>query len=350
MAELHQPDIFGDLNKPVADATGSSRRRSSKARKPAMKAPKPEALPLIADNITAFAPTSEDVSFLHTVFVQCFFPIRKLRGEKKTHQAKQGRASLAIQAGVLLNPQTGDLVEQDVPYGSAARLVMAHIQNHAKRAPTAEEAARIPMGESMRKFFTQYGKQVGGNQGKQIVRQVNNIAAMHMTIGWRGDDRAKQIHVPTIAEEITFWLEKDDRQRTFWQPEMILHHRLVKTIREHAMPYDMRAMLALYGSAREMDMLLWLSYRLPSIPPGKSVFVPFFGPNGLHNVFGATSKGNPRDWKSQFLKSLKEVWRFYPDARITEEEKGLRLYHSPPPISKDQSELANGRSLFFVDN
>ena len=309
----------------------------------------PKKLPLTPENITAFVPASNDVAFLHTIFAQCFFPLRKLRNGAKRYEIKHGRATLLIKAGDLLNPHTGDIVEQDVPYGSAARLVMAHIQNHAKRAPTAEEAARIPMGESLRKFFAQYGKAWGGSNGRAIVQQVNNVAAMHMTIGLWNENKAKQVNVPTLAQEINFWLEKDERQRTFWQPEMVLDGRLVETIRNHAMPYDMRSMMALYDSPREMDMLLWLSYRLPSIKPRSSVFVPFFGPNGLHGVFGATSKGNPREWKKRFLKSLKNVYRYYPDARITEEEKGLRLYHSPPPVPKSSSELSEGASLFFVD-
>ena len=306
-------------------------------------------LPLTADNITAFMPTNKDIAFVHTVFAQCFFPLRKLRGGKKEHHIKQGRASLVIQAGHLLNPETGDLVQQDVPYGSAARLVMGHIQNHAKRAPTVEEAMNIPMGDSLRRFFAQYGKEWGGSDGRALVRQVNNIAAMHTTIGLWSEDKAKQINVPTLAEEITFWLEKDERQRTFWQPEMILDRRLAQTIRDHGMPYDMRSMMALYDSPREMDILLWLTYRLPSITPRKPIFVPFFGPNGLHNSFGAGNKSNPRKWKKDFLTSLKNVHRYYPDARITEEETGLRLYHSRPPVSKNSGGLSEGRSLFFVN-
>ena len=308
-----------------------------------------EPLPLTAENITIFAPSKKDIAFVHTVFAQCFFPLRKLRDGKKEHHIKQGRASLIIQAGHLLNPETGDLVQQDVPYGSAARLVMGHIQNHAKRAPTIEEAMHVPMGDSLRHFFRQYGKEIGGKQGKSIIQQVNNVAAMHMAIGLWSENKAKQINVPTLADEITFWLEKDERQRTFWQPEMILNRRLVETIRDHGMPYDMRSQVALYDSPREMDMLLWLTYRLPSISPRSPVFIPFFGPNGLHSAFGAGNKSNPRKWKKDFLTSLKNICRYYPEARIAEEEGGLRLYHSPPAVPRNSGGLSGGRSLFFVN-
>ena len=257
-------------------------------------------LPLTADNITAFVPTNKDIAFVHTVFAQCFFPLRKLRGGKKEHHIKQGRASLVIQAGHLLNPETGDLVQQDVPYGSAARLVMGHIQNHAKRAPTLEEAMHIPMGDSLRHFFSQYGKEWGGKQGKAITQQVNNIAAMHTTIGLWSEDKAKQINVPTLAEEITFWLEKDERQRTFWQPEMILDRRLAQTIRDHGMPYDMRSMMALYNSPREMDMLLWLTYRLPSITPPQAYFCPILRSQRSAQQFWSRKQEQPAKVEKRF--------------------------------------------------
>ena len=262
-----KPDMFGGPDRSLEPSQGGKAQSAKKGQPRKKEAPKMDLLPLTPDNITAFAPTSSDVSYIHTIFSQCFFPLRPLKNGQKRYEVKHGRGTLLIKAGDLLDPRTGDMVEQDVPSGPAARLVMAHIQNHAKRAPTAEEAACIPMGESMRKFFAQYGKEMGGKQSRQIVQQVNNVAAMHMTIGLWKDNEARQINVPTLAEEIKFWLEKDKRQCTLWQPEMILDSRLVETIRSHAMPYDMRSIVALYKSAREMDMLLFLSYRLPFIPP-----------------------------------------------------------------------------------
>jgi len=79
----------------------------------------------------------------------------------------------------LLNPATGDLEIQDVPYGSASRLVLAHIHNHIVRAGSLDAAMYIPMGDSLRRFFETYRLKVCGSNGKQIVQQVHNIAAAH---------------------------------------------------------------------------------------------------------------------------------------------------------------------------
>jgi hypothetical protein len=123
-------------------------------------------LKLTPENIGAFVPSSQDISYTHSVFAQCFFPTRKLPNAAKEHQRKNGQSSILIEAGSLLNPQTGDFEKQDVPYGAAARLVMAHIQNHAIRAPNVEEAQTVPMGDSLRNFFSQFGKEWGGKNGR----------------------------------------------------------------------------------------------------------------------------------------------------------------------------------------
>jgi len=172
-----------------------------------------EPLALIPEDVAAFAPTSEDVAYTHSVLAQRFLPLRGLPKGTTSYEVKHGNASLAIDARRLLNPNTGELERQEVPSGPAARLAIGHIQTYVKRAPSLDEACRVPMGDSVHEFFEQYGKKWGGINGRGITRQVRNIAAMHMTIGIWDEGRAKQVNVPAFAQEIEFWLEKDHRQR-----------------------------------------------------------------------------------------------------------------------------------------
>lgn len=304
-------------------------------------------LDLIPENVSTFAPTRHDIAFTHSVFAQCFLPLRKLRNDAKSYEIQHGRASLAIDAGRLLNPQTGKLEMQDVPHGSAARVAFAHIHNHIIRAGSLDEAQIVPMGDSLRQFFKTYRLNITGPNGKQITRQINNIAAAHITIGIWNNNQAKQINVPTLAEEINFWLEKDEKQRTLWQPSMVLNRRYVETIRERSVPLDMRALIGLYERPRAMDVFTWLSYRLPTVKQGKGVFLPYEGENGLHGIFGATIK-QPNKFRSEFIKTLHEVAQWYLDARLSIEDQGIRIYNSPSPIPAEHS-IDKGKSLFFVD-
>lgn len=304
-------------------------------------------LPITAGYVTAYEPTSSDIVFTHSVFAQCFLPLRKLRNNAKSFEVRHGNASIAIDAGRLINPETGELELQDVPYGSAARLALAHIHNHVIRSGSLDEAQTVPMGDSLRSFFRRYRLKVSGQNGKQIIRQVQNIASAHITIGLWQNNQALQLNVPTVAEKIKFWVEKDERQRTFWQPEMILNRRYAETVRERAVPLDMRAMIGLYEKPRAMDLFVWLSYRLPLVKDKRGVFIPYAGPNGLQGVFGNTiAQGNK--FRQEFIASLKVVHEWYPEARISFDDKGIRLFPSPSPIPSFGSR-AKGGSMFFLD-
>jgi hypothetical protein len=302
-------------------------------------------LDLTASNVATFAATRDDIAFTHSVFAQCFLPLRKLRNDAKRYEVRHGNASLLIKAGDLINPETKEYEEQDIPCGAAARIAFAHIHNHIIRAGSMDEAQEVPMGESLRNFFKTYRLKISGQNGKQIIKQIHNIAAAHISIGVWNDTQIKQVNIPTLAEEINFWLEKDERQRTLWQPSMILNRRYVETIRERRVPLDMRALIGLYEKPRAMDIFTWLSYRLPLVKSNSGVFIPFFGDSGLHGVFGNTVK-DPHKFKQLFTQALHDAHKYYPDARLSIEEQGIRIYNSPSPIAAGHS-INKEKSLFF---
>jgi hypothetical protein len=50
-------------------------------------------------------------------------------------------------AGALLEPASKRFVAMDIPSGSAARVALAHINNHIIRSKSLDEALAVPMGE-----------------------------------------------------------------------------------------------------------------------------------------------------------------------------------------------------------
>ena len=139
-------------------------------------------------------PGSDDVTYTHAVFAQCFLPIRKLPNGGKRYEVRHGRAALLITAGDLLNPTTQQFVQMDVPSGSAARIALAHINNHIIRCKTVEEALVVPMGESLRDFMDYQSIAIGGKNGKEITRQIHNLAAARIVLGVWTDNRARQVN------------------------------------------------------------------------------------------------------------------------------------------------------------
>lgn len=122
--------------------------------------------------VTYVEPGSDDVTFTHAVFAQCFLPIRKLPKSQKLYEVRHGRAALAVLAGALLEPASKRFVAMDIPSGSAARVALAHINNHIIRSKSLDEAVAVPMGESLRDFMDYQGVNICGTNGKELSRQI----------------------------------------------------------------------------------------------------------------------------------------------------------------------------------
>jgi hypothetical protein len=294
----------------------------------------------LLDLVSLVEPGSDDVTYTHAVFAQCFLPLRRLLNSSKRYEVRHGRAALLITAGDLLNPQTQEFVQMDVPSSSAARIALAHINNHIIRSRSLDESLMVPMGDSLRDFMDYQGLSIGGKNGKEIARQIHNLAAARIMLGVWTDDRARQVNTQ-IADAIDFWLERDRRQRTLWQPMMRVSERYAEAIREHCVPHDMRALVGLYENTRAMDIYTWLAYRLPRVKEKTEVVVRF---DDLKHVFGTGVKDGYK-FRQAFKAALAEALRWYPVARVGLEKEGVRLFNSPSPVPIDLVRSPLGRTV-----
>jgi hypothetical protein len=142
-----------------------------------------------------------------------------------------------------------------------------------------------------------------------------------------------------IADAIDFWLERDRRQRTLWQPVMRVSDRYAEAIREHCVPHDMRALVGLYGNTRAMDIYTWLTYRLPRVKERANVLVRF---DDLKPIFGSGVRDSYK-FRQAFKAALREAMRWYPVGRVEVGKEGLRLFNSPSPVPVDLSRSPYGR-------
>lgn len=267
--------------------------------------------------------TGDDITYTHAVFAQCFLPVRSKKGALR-HQVNHGNASLIVRAGELIDPAEMHKTEmREVPAGPKARLLLAYINNQAIRNRSAE----IDMGTSMRDFMQRAEVKCTGPNGHEIQRQVKNIAACQMILGVWGENSAAQKKID-ISDGISFWLEKDPRQKTLWQPNMVLSSDYMAALENHRVPLDFRGLVGLQRRPRSMDIFVWLSYRLCRISHGRPVMIPY---KALHSIFG-TGKERLRDFKAAFDDHIKEVHRYYPDARLEMKSDYILLYASPSPV------------------
>jgi hypothetical protein len=273
-----------------------------------------------------------DIAFTHSVFAQCFLPIRSLRKGKDLYQVNHGNASLAVRAGILSNPDNAnELEKQEVPAGAKARLLFTYINDQAIRT----KSPVIDMGASMRDFMERSGVKSCGTNSKELARQVKNVAASEIILGIWGNEKVHH-EQHKVSRSLSFWLEKDAKQGTLWKPEMTLSTDYFNVLKNHRIPTDFRVLVGLQASPRAMDVYAWLAYRLYGLKnPTK---IPYAA---LHPVFGVGIR-TLKHFKVEFRNAVKEVIKFYPDANIdcTSDKDYITLYSSKSALPENTGSRA----------
>lgn len=262
------------------------------------------------------------IDFQHSVLCQIGLPRR--RTEKRVFERRSGRASILVEAGQLWNG--AEWVEQPLPCGTPPRLVMVHVSSEAIRT----RQRTVEIGQNMREFLAMLGMTTsGGTRGgyAALRRQMEALAACRLSIGMQTDDRVVTVDAKPI-KRFEAWLHHDGGQRTLWPGVLELSEDFYRTLIEHAVPLDCRALAALRHSSLALDIYAWLAHRLCRVR-GAGVRLNW---RNLREQFGheyATSK----DFKRDFRRALRQALAVYPEARVSEVIGGLTLHASRPPLS-----------------
>lgn len=277
----------------------------------------------------------EDFAFSHSVFCQASLPSGKPPDDMLVWERRQGRATLRVEAGSAINPQTGSFEQLGLPYGPKARLLLMHLNSEAVR----RQSPIIPVEDSITAFFRRLmGRTQDGRQAKMLKAQLSALSAAQFRLGIMNDDNALQIDTKVIGA-FNLWFEKDDNQRILWPATLKLSLDYFDSLARFAVPLDERAIAALAHSALALDVYCWLAQRLHRIPLGKPQFVPW---SALFDQFGQGYK-HIRFFRRDFLKFLGQVKAVYPDARFTHDRRGMILECSLPPVAKRMVGLSTTR-------
>lgn len=274
-------------------------------------------------NIITKPATIEDAIFQHSVLCQTFLPYKD-PGDARIWQHKQGNVSLAIQANEAINPQTGDFEFIGLPYGTKARLILAHINSEAVKT----QSKVIDVESSMTSFIRKIGLNNDGRTIKSVKEQLRRISTSVVSMGYSEDNHVQQVDLK-IVKAFDLWFPKDNRQRILWNSVIHLSDDYFNSLMQHAIPLDERALSALSHNSMAMDIYAWLVQRLHRIERGKPQFVSWVN---LKDQFG---RGYGEMWKFKqvFRKTLKLAKLQYPLADFYEDKnKGFYLYNSPAPI------------------
>ncbi len=265
----------------------------------------------------------EQIDYLHAIMWQVSLPRRAQK--EFTFERTNGYTGILLEAGKLF--LGGRFMQLPLPYGTRPRLVMVHISTEAVKTQSRE----IDVGRSMHDYMKTLGIDAGGREYHRFRKQVQCLAACHMTIGIRTPERETTIKTHPI-KRFDAWLTPSIEQRVMSPGVIELSEDFYNTLTEHAVPLDKRALNALKHSALSLDVYSWLAHRLHRVNKRGGVKLSWAN---LRAQFGQEYKVT-KDFKRQFKNALRQVLAVYPEAKVGSVTGGLMLHNSPPSVRKLQ--------------
>jgi hypothetical protein len=268
----------------------------------------------------------DDPLYTHSVLAQTYFPTTKQLPEIRQWQRRQGHAHLKVDAGQAWHPGRQEFVDIPLPYGPKARLILMHLNSEAVR----QRSHVVDVDRSMTAFVARVqDRQPNSRDIAMFKSQLSALAAASITMALDRAESAVQVQTRIIGA-FDLWFEKTSSQRVLWPATVALSLDYFDTLSRHAVPLDERAIAALAKSALALDAYCWLAQRLHRAPVGSPQLIPW---PSLYEQFGE-GFGVLRQFRAFFIRILRQVHTVYPDARFELDARGMRLWNSPPPITK----------------
>lgn len=267
-----------------------------------------------------------DIHHVHSVLALCGLPYKRPPDGSTVYRRKYGRMALTVQSGDLGDPYTGEAVPQGLPYGPKARLLMLHVCTRALR----QKSPVIELEDSLSGFIRSLGFSTSGGQKgpyNKFKEQLNRLAASRMQIMlWTGT-RSITINTNPISS-FDVWLPQSRNldQKMLWNSTITLSRDFYDSLQKHALPVDIRALSALSHSAKQMDLLLWLSYRLKELD--KPYFLTW---DLMKEQFCQSPERRMVLFQNQFRQDIRDIEAVFDKSLPVEmKEKGLLLKPCDP--------------------
>jgi hypothetical protein len=262
------------------------------------------------------------LGYLYSGFAMTGLPHRRLPADDQVWRRDNGRFSLIVEPGVVLDAR-GDVVRYGVPYGSRARLILLYLQSEAIRTSSRV----IGLGTSMHDWMEKLGVRPGGTNYTAIREQARRLSACTLTVGWRGEGGVSGFNRASIVSAMMFVPRiGDSRQIALWDETVELSHEFYEALRHHPVPVSEAAIRSIQNSSAVIDVYIWLCYRLRDLK--RSADVPW---PALYAQFGSEYK-TIRQFRAKFKQMLAEARAVYPGAEVEVTKTGLRLHPSRPAV------------------
>ena len=276
-------------------------------------------------------PTGSEIAYLHAVLAQLSLPRRKIEAIEYecTVGPDDSRVSLRLEAGKLWCGELKRWVQQPLPYGALSRLIWIRLFSDALL-----NGPEIDVGPGPTAFAKRItGAAIGGKRGnlRPLRGHIAALAAVRMQLGISYGDYPTTYNGSPI-QRFDGWVAPTDGEPRVWPCMIEMDPSLYKSLREHGVPLDLRAIRALQGSALALDIYCWLAHRLYRVREPVKLYWKWH----LHPQFGH-GYADEREFGREFRNQLRRVLEVYPDAKVVSIRGGLKISHSPTPVPAKDS-------------
>jgi hypothetical protein len=274
------------------------------------------------------------ILFQHTCLCQTGLPYRDPGPGVTVWDRQQGAISLRIRAGEVQDENAGGWRSVGLPFGPKPRVILSYLNATAIRTGSPE----IEVEDSLTAFVKRIGLASKGKNMLAVKDQLARLSTAEVRMSLRYEEnRQRQVQTHIVAG-FDLWFPKDRRQRVLWPSTVRLSLDYFASLQHHAVPLDERAIAALSHSAMGLDVYCWLAQRLHRVSPGRPQLITW---RALRDQFGH-GYGRLVEFRRVFRRTLGMVLSQYAGARLDDDERGLLLHHSPPPV---RARLAPVRGL-----
>jgi hypothetical protein len=148
--------------------------------------------------------------------------------------------------------------------------------------------------------------------------QMRALAACRMEFSSWDGKRSAQIDVKPM-ERVELWFGDHPDQQSLWPTTIAFSERFYAELEKHALPIDVRALRAFSNSARKLDLLFWISYRITRL---NERLVLDWKP--LKEQFGE-GFSRERDFRAQLADDLASIHDIFPKLPVKLTERGLEM-------------------------
>ncbi len=183
-----------------------------------------------------------------------------------------------------------------------------------------------------------------GGKGYEAVREQSRRLSLCRLTFYRLGERGEAVLNGGFVREAILPAKHDGKgadapspQLSLWRETVVLDEVFYESLIRHPLPVRESAIRALSGQSMAIDLYVWLAYRLHHLQRPTRVPWP-----ALYAQFGG-GFAQRRQFKAHAREALALALAAYPEARVAEEEHGLTLMPSPPPVPERAG--AGGGSL-----